>query len=101
MTQFVPVVVQLFPPGVAFAVYPVTSEPPSDAGAVQDTRAALSPVVAPTAVGAPGVLAFVSVQSWSGDDRFAPSDCGSETMVASRPLPDESFALAPPVSSNA
>jgi hypothetical protein len=34
-----PLVVQVSPPGVAFTVYPVMAEPPSDRGAVHETAA--------------------------------------------------------------
>jgi hypothetical protein len=49
-----PVVVIVRPPGAAVTVYPVTAEPPSLAGAVHDTTAAVFPAVAVTPVGTPG-----------------------------------------------
>ena len=43
------------PPGLAMTVYPEIVEPPSDAGAVQDTTlCAFTPPVAETLVGTPG-----------------------------------------------
>ena len=49
----------------------------------------------------PYAYPFVSAQSWSGDSTFDPVPVGFDTMVASCPLPEESFAVEPPVSSNA
>jgi hypothetical protein len=51
-----PVVVALFPPGLAVTVYPVIGDPPSLAGAAQDTTAWASPGVAVTPVGAVGTV---------------------------------------------
>lgn len=59
-----PVVVTIFPPGLAVTVYPVVGEPPLLAGAVQDTTARAFPGVALTPLGAPGaVFAAGSAQS--------------------------------------
>jgi hypothetical protein len=49
-----PLVVQVIPPGDEVAVYPVIGEPPSEAGAVQETRAEALPGAAATPVGAEG-----------------------------------------------
>jgi hypothetical protein len=57
VTPKAPVVVAFLPPGAAVTVYPVTGEPPSLAGAVQDTTAWASPAVAVTFVGLPGAAA--------------------------------------------
>jgi hypothetical protein len=48
------------PAGVAVAVYPVTAEPPFEAGAVHDTVAWPAPGVAVTPVGAPGTVRGVA-----------------------------------------
>ena len=49
------------PPGDEVTVYPVMVAPPLDAGAVQETtEEALAYEVAPTEVGAPGVVAGVA-----------------------------------------
>ncbi len=54
-TQFSwPSVWQVLPSGAEVTVYPVTAEPPSDVGAVQETVAVPSPAVAVTPPGAPG-----------------------------------------------
>ena len=55
------VLVQLLAPGVEVTVYPVTGEPPSLVGAVQDTAADLSPAVAVTPVGALGTVRGVTL----------------------------------------
>ena len=55
--QLVPEVVQVMDPGDELTVYPVVELPPSLDGAVQDTRAELSPNTPATAVGAPGTVA--------------------------------------------
>jgi hypothetical protein len=55
-----PVVVAAWPPGLAVTVYPVIAEPPSLAGAVQDTTACALPAEAVTAVGAPGAALGVT-----------------------------------------
>ena len=52
--------VAVAPPGVAVTVYPVIAESPSDAGAFHVTVACVSPAVAVTLVGAPGVVAGVT-----------------------------------------
>jgi hypothetical protein len=52
-----PVVVAVFPPGVTVTAYPVTKDPPSLAGAVQDTPTWALASVAKTPVGAPGTVA--------------------------------------------
>ena len=49
------------PSGLAVTVYPVIAEPPSDAGAVQDTTlCAFAPLVPDTLVGRPGVVRGVT-----------------------------------------
>src|SRR5450432_1926606 len=48
-------------PGVDVAVYPVIGDPPSEAGAVNDTVACPLPAVAVPMVGAPGTEAYVAV----------------------------------------
>lgn len=61
--QLVEVVVQVRPPGVEVAVYPVIVEPPELAGAAHETTAEPSPAVALTLVGAPGtVLGILEIE---------------------------------------
>jgi hypothetical protein len=54
--QEVVVVLQVNPPGVEVAVYPVTALPPVDPGAVQLTTEEASAIVPETPVGAPGTV---------------------------------------------
>jgi hypothetical protein len=56
IVQLVPVDVQVPPPGLAVAVYPVTGEPPVAAGAVHEAASWVFPGVSVTPVGAPGAL---------------------------------------------
>jgi hypothetical protein len=62
-----PVVVQMDPPGVAVAVYPVMTAPPLENGAVHDTTTLALPGVAITPVGAlgapTGVTAFEETEA--------------------------------------
>jgi hypothetical protein len=55
-----PVEVAVRPPGAAVTVYAVIAEPPSLAGAVQDTTAWVFPGVEVTATGAPGTVRGVT-----------------------------------------
>ena len=60
------------PPGEAVAVYPVTGEPPSDAGADHETTADALPATAVTPVGAPATVAGVTaLLVTAGDDPAA------------------------------
>ena len=54
------VVVAVTPPGSEVTVYSVIGLPPSEAGAVHETTACLSPGVADALVGAPGAVAGVT-----------------------------------------
>ncbi len=47
-------------PGEDVTVYPVTAEPPSETGAVNETEASVFPAVADTIVGASGTVAGVA-----------------------------------------
>ena len=51
--------VAVWPPMLEVTVYPVMGEPPSKAGADQETLALLSPIAAATLVGASGTVAGV------------------------------------------
>ena len=61
-----------FPPGDAVTVYPVTADPPSPAGAVQDTTAWASPAVAKTLRGASGTtigaFGVTAIETAEADD---------------------------------
>jgi hypothetical protein len=56
VAEVAPVVVAVRPPGAAVTVYPVTTEPPSLAGAVHDTAAFEFPAVAVTPTGGDGAV---------------------------------------------
>ena len=62
-------VVQVAPPGEAVAVYEVTAEPPSEAGALHVTVAWPLPAIAATAAGAAGTVAGVTAAD--GEDAVA------------------------------
>lgn len=57
-----PVVEQEPPAGTEVTAYPVTADPPSDAGAVHVTVAEPSPAIADTDVGAPGTVLGVTAE---------------------------------------
>lgn len=61
IVQLVPVVAQVFPPGLTVTVYPLMGEPPSLAGAFQLTVACPAPAVVLMPVGAPGADRGVTV----------------------------------------
>src|SRR5450631_970994 len=61
IAEVAPVVVAVLPPGVAVTVYLVIADPPSPAGAVQDTTAWALPTVALAPVGAEGAVGVVPV----------------------------------------
>ena len=80
--QLVDDVVHVPEPGVPVTVYPVIAEPPSLAGALQETVACASPADAVTAVGAPGTVACSSISTtklkFPGNDNADqedPSNC--------------------------
>ena len=56
-----PLTVTVWPPGLAVIVYPVIVEPPVDVGALQLTVACVLPAMAVTLVGAPGIVAGVTL----------------------------------------
>ena len=56
IVQLVAAVEQVWPPGLAVTVYPVTEDPPEEP-AVHDTVALVSPALPVTEVGADGVVA--------------------------------------------
>jgi hypothetical protein len=58
--EVAPAVATVLPPGLAVTVYPVITDPPALAGAVQETAATLSPAVAATAVGFVGRLPMMA-----------------------------------------
>jgi hypothetical protein len=61
IVQPVVAVEHVAPPGDAVAVYELIADPPVEAGAVHETAACAFPGVADTPVGAPGVVAGVTV----------------------------------------
>ena len=61
MHEVVPVVVQVFPPGVDVTAYPVMGRPPVNEGASHDTTdCPLANEVAVTPVGAPGLVGTIT-----------------------------------------